>query len=130
MKGPHIAAMLDGNPNREFALVPSEHATYPEKVRGLVQGKGGTWTYAGLTYLGKWQRKQGTVLSRELLPVEEAEKLIADRKQVRDELHAQYDRVRAVVALLTAKGVAARALGVNVVVQDADGLRRLIESKP
>jgi hypothetical protein len=145
MKSAEIRAILAENPDAEFAEKPGLYVSKVTKLRGLREWTGGKWTAREREREGKgWSVLSTGHLSgpptwapAQLVPVAEAEKILADRREEKHKSQEQAARIdgqriarendaSAVAALFKARGISCTSSAAGIVLQP-DACRQLLD---
>jgi hypothetical protein len=145
MKSAEIRAILAENPDAEFAEKPNLYVSKITRLRGLREWNGGKWAAREREREGNgWNTLSTGHLSgpptwapAQLLPVAEAEKILADRREEKRKSQEQAARIAgqriarendasAVAAQLQARGIPCTSSAAGILIQP-DACRQLLE---
>jgi hypothetical protein len=141
MKSAEIRAILAENPDAELAERPRAYASEVTKLRGW-QESNGKWRALESHHKGVWRgagtgRVYGPFACSQLMPVAEAEKILADRREAYRKSQEQAARIdgqriarendaAAVAAQLQARGIPCTSSDNGILLQP-DTCRRMLE---
>jgi len=138
MKSNEIHALLEADPQKEFALRPHRTHTGDRafvQVSGLRLKTAGYWYYTTSTNLrtGEWEKVApedmplAYVKSRDLCTVEEAQEQICQWENESKGILNEGKQIRRIVGLLERLGVAAEKRHLDLVIHDLSAFEQLLE---